>query len=142
MFLGEHEHSLDAKGRIIIPARYREELGEDPVMAKALDGCLAIYPCATFDEVAAQAREIAKRGPRERIAAASLASGAVELTPDKQGRVAIPPSLRRFARLDREIVIAGNFHRVDIWDAERYWERQRLADSAIQDAEGLSEIGM
>ena len=111
-------------------------------MAKALDGCLAIYPCATFDEVAAQAREIAKRGPRERIAAASLASGAVELTPDKQGRVAIPPSLRRFARLDREIVIAGNFHRVDIWDAERYWERQRLADSAIQDAEGLSEIGM
>ncbi len=141
MFLGEDEHSLDGKGRIIIPVRHREELGEKPVMAKGLDGCLAIYPNEVFQEVAAQAREIGKRGELERVAASGLAAGAIELAPDKQGRVAIPPPMRRYAELDRDVVIAGNFHRVDIWRAETYWERQRIAEKALREAHGLSEIG-
>ncbi len=141
MFLGEDEHSLDGKGRVIIPVRHREELGENPVMAKGLDGCLSIYPQETFLEVAAQAREISRRGPRERVAASGFAAGAVELSPDKQGRVAIPPNLRRYAELEREIVIAGNFHRVDLWSAETYWARQKISDSAMRQADGLSEIG-
>ncbi|MCZ7536439.1 MAG: division/cell wall cluster transcriptional repressor MraZ [Acidimicrobiia bacterium] len=141
MFLGEDEHSLDGKGRIIIPVRHREELGERPVMAKGLDGCLSIYPNETFVEVAQQAREIGRRGPHERVASAGFAAGAVELTPDKQGRVAVPPHLRRYAELDKEIVIAGNFHRVDIWNAEAYAERQQIADDAMRRADGLAEIG-
>jgi len=143
MFLGEYERSLDAKGRIVIPTEYREGLGENPVISKALGGCLAIYPNEVFAEVAARAREIAKRGPRERIAAAALASGAVQVTPDKQGRVAIPPNLRRFAELGREIVIVGNFFRVDVWNVEKNRDRDREADRSIVEApEVLSEIGM
>ena len=142
MFLGEYLHSLDAKGRVIVPARHRELLGEEAVMAKALDGCLAIYTKETFLEVAAQAREIAKRGARERQAARVLFAGATEVVPDKQGRVAIPPNLREYADLDREVIVAGNYHRVELWDARKFRERQREGDLSMLDAEGVAEIGM
>ena len=98
MFLGEHQHSLDAKGRVILPARFRDQLEGGAVMAKSLDGCLAVYPNAEF----AQARRPPERRPQprggcERQAARTFFAGAVEIMPDKQGRVAIPPNLREYA---------------------------------------------
>ena len=94
MFLGEHQHSLDAKGRVILPARFRDQLEGGAVMAKALDGCLAVYPVEEFQRVAANLREKRARGATERQAARSYFSGAVEIAPDKQGRVAVPQHLR------------------------------------------------
>ena len=90
MFLGEYEHSLDAKGRVILPAKFRDQLEGGAVMAKALDGCLAVYPVEEFQRVAANLQEARARGATERQAARTYFSGAVEITPDKQGRVAIP----------------------------------------------------
>src|ERR1043165_1058977 len=104
MFLGEHQHSLDAKGRVILPARFRDQLEGGAVMAKALDGCLAVYPDAEFAEVARKLREARARGTPERQAARTFFAGAVEITPDKQGRVAIPPTLRDYAALDRDVI--------------------------------------
>ena len=101
MFLGEHQHSLDAKGRVILPARFRDQLEDGAVMAKALDGCLAVYPVEEFQRVAANLQDARSRGATERQAARSYFSGAVEITPDKQGRVAIPAHLRTFAELER-----------------------------------------
>lgn len=141
MFLGEYQHSLDAKGRVILPARFRDQLAEGAVMAKALDGCLAVYPAEEFSRVAAQAMEAAKRGGRERQAARTFFSGAAEFTPDKQGRVAIPPHLREFAELERDVIIAGMFHRVEIWDARRFRELDRQGDASIFEAEGLTDFG-
>src|SRR5690349_10618614 len=102
MFLGEHQHSLDAKGRVILPARFRDQLEGGAVMAKALDGCLAVYPVDEFERVAANLREARARGATERQAARSYFSGAVEITPDKQGRVAVPAHLRTFANRSEE----------------------------------------
>jgi MraZ protein len=142
MFLGEHQHSLDAKGRVILPARFRDQLEHGAVMAKALDGCLAVYPMEEFQRVAEKARELAQRGPRERQAARALAAGAVEIVPDKQGRVAIPPNLREFAQLQRDVIVAGMFHRIEIWDAQRFRELDREGDASILSAEELPDLGM
>jgi MraZ protein len=142
MFLGEHQHSLDAKGRVILPARFRDQLEGGAVMAKALDGCLAIYPPEEFGRVAQNAREAAQRGASERQAARAFFTGAVEITPDKQGRVAVPQHLREFAGLTREVIVAGMYTRIEIWDAQRFRELDREGDASILAATDIPDFGM
>ena len=140
MFLGEYQHSLDAKGRVILPARFREQLEGGAVMARALDGCLAVYPVSEFDRVAAKLREARERGARERQAARSFFTGAVEITPDKQGRVAIPAHLREYASLEREVIVAGNFDHLEIWDHETFNRRDREGTASIVEGEGINDF--
>jgi MraZ protein len=140
MFLGEFRHSLDAKGRVILPAKFRDELEGGAVMARALDGCLAVYPQDEFDRLAARLRDARERGQHERQAARTFFSGAVEIAPDKQGRVAVPQHLREFAALDRDVVVAGGFDHVEIWDAQRFRERDQEGIAAIQAGEGISDF--
>jgi MraZ protein len=140
MFLGEYQHSLDAKGRVILPARFRDQLEGGAVMARALDGCLAVYPVSEFDRVAAKLREARERGARERQAARSFFTGAVEITPDKQGRVAIPAHLREYASLEREVIVAGNFDHLEIWDAPTFNQRDREGTASIVGGEGINDF--
>ena len=140
MFLGEHQHSLDAKGRVILPARFRDQLEGGAVMAKALDGCLAVYPVDEFERVAANLREKRARGATERQAARSYFSGAVEITPDKQGRVAVPQHLRTFANLEREVIVAGNFDHIEIWNAETFGTRDQEGSASIVGGEGIDDF--
>jgi MraZ protein len=140
MFLGEYQHSLDAKGRVILPARFREQLEGGAVMARALDGCLAVYPVSEFDRVAAKLREARERGARERQAARSFFTGAVEITPDKQGRVAIPAHLREYASLEREVIVAGNFDHLEIWDSVTFNQRDREGTASIVEGEGINDF--
>jgi len=122
MFLGEHKHALDEKGRVILPAKFREPLTAGAYITKVLDGCLAVWTPEEFQAVANELNEKARRGPTERKVARSFFAGAVDVVPDRQGRIAIPQTLREFAGLEREVVVAGVFSRVEIWDAER-WQR-------------------
>ena len=140
MFLGEHQHSLDAKGRVILPARFRDQLEGGAVMARALDGCLSVYPRDEFERVAAKLTAARERGPRERQAARSVFTGAVDFTPDKQGRVAIPTHLREYAGLDREVVVAGGYDHIEIWDAQRFGERDREGIASITGGEGIDDF--
>src|SRR5579862_4288933 len=140
MFLGEHQHSLDAKGRVILPARFRDQLEGGAVMAKSLDGCLAVYPVEEFQRVAANLQEARARGATERQAARSYFSGAVEITPDKQGRVAIPAHLRTYAQLEREVIVAGNFDHLEIWDHETFSRRDREGTASIVEGEGINDF--
>lgn len=140
MFLGEHQHSLDAKGRVILPARFRDQLEDGAVMAKALDGCLAVYPVDEFHRVAANLREARARGATERQAARSYFSGAVEITPDRQGRVAVPQHLRTFADLEREVIVAGNFDHIEIWNAETFGRRDQEGSASIVGGEGIDDF--
>jgi MraZ protein len=140
MFLGEYQHSLDAKGRIILPARFRDQLEGGAVMARALDGCLAVYPLAEFDRVARKLREARERGPRERQAARTFFSGAHQFVPDSQGRVAIPQHLREYAALDREVVVTGGFDHAEIWDAQRFRVRDAEGVAAIEAGEGIDDF--
>jgi|SRR5690242_19777920 MraZ protein len=140
MFLGEYSHSLDAKGRVILPAKWRDQLEGGAVMARALDGCLAVYTPEEFERVVAKVTAARERGATERKAAMSFFSGATDVTPDKQGRVAIPQPLREYAHLDREVVVAGGYDHIEIWDAQTFRSRDAEGIAAIQNGEGIEDF--
>ena len=140
MFLGEFQHSLDTKGRVILPVKFREQLEGGAVMTRALDGCLAVYPLEEFHRVARKVQEARERGSRERVAAFAFFVGAAEFTPDKQGRVAVPQNLREYAHLDREVVVAGSFDHIQIWDAQMFAERDAAGIASIVEGEGINDF--
>src|SRR5256884_2326221 len=120
MFLGEYQHSLDAKGRVILPSKYRDQLSDGAYVTKGRGGCLSVYAAQEFSEVADRVREGSKRGRRELDAARSFFARTAEGTPDKQGRIAIPQHLPEYAGLDRDVVVAGGFSPVGIWGGRRW----------------------
>lgn len=140
MFLGRYEYSLDAKGRLAIPAKLRNgEESEDWVLAQGLDGCLFLYPAPVWREVAERIQSLATNQRAARRFARLLFSGAVEVSPDKQGRIGIPVHLRRWAALEREAVVVGVGRRIEIWSSEN-WESYS-DDGGYEDAaETLGEI--
>jgi MraZ protein len=140
MFLGEFQHSLDDKGRVILPARFRDQLEGGAVMARALDGCLAVYPLDEFDRLYRKLQEARERGARERQAARTFFAGAQELTPDKQGRVAIPPKLREYAQLERDVVVVGGGDHIEIWNAETFRTHEAEGITAIVAGEGIHDF--
>jgi MraZ protein len=142
MFLGEFQHSLDTKGRVILPAKYRDQLADGAFVTKGRGGCLSVYTPEEFDEVAAQAREQSKRGARELNAARTFFAGASEIRPDKQGRVALPQNLREYAALEREVVVVGMFSRIEIWDRARWLELDRAGAQALTESDELSDFGI
>ncbi len=142
MFLGEFQHSLDTKGRVILPARYREQLAEGAYVTKGRGGCLSVFTPEDFEDVASQVRDQSKRGAKELNAARVFFSGALEVKPDKQGRVALPQNLREYAGLTREVVVAGVFSRIEIWDRDRWLELDRVGAQALTDSDDLPEFGI
>ncbi len=142
MFLGEFQHSLDTKGRVILPARYRDQLAVGAYVTKGRGGCLSVFTPEDFEDVASQVREQSKRGAKELNAARVFFSGAQEVKPDKQGRVALPQNLREYAGLTREVVVAGVFSRIEIWDRDRWLELDRVGAQALTDSDDLPEFGI
>jgi MraZ protein len=140
-FLGEYQHALDAKGRVILPAEFREPLAEGAVLTKVLDGCLAVFSREGFEQMAERVRENARRGERERRAARSFFSAARPFTPDKQGRVAIPQTLREYAGLERDVMVLGVDNRVELWNPVRWREQDSQGQADIASGEGLSDVG-
>ena len=125
MFLGEHSHALDDKHRVILPVKFREQLA-GAFITSEVDGCLALWPPDGFEERAAEMKQRLRGRPEDRNVARFFFAGAQEASPDKQGRVALPPHLRGFARLTRDVVINGAWDHVEIWDAA-VWRDQREA---------------
>ena len=109
-------------------------------MARALDGCLAVYPLEEFDRVARKLREARERGAKERQAARTFFSGATEVTPDKQGRVAIPQPLREYAQLDRDVVVTGSFDHIEIWNAQQFRARDQEGITSMMEGEGIDDF--
>jgi len=142
MFLGEYQHSLDAKGRVILPSKYRDQLSGGAYVTKGRGGCLSVYAAQEFSEVADRVREGSKRGRQELDAARSFFAGTAEVTPDKQGRIAIPQHLREYAGLDRDVVVAGVFSRVEIWDGRRWQERDREGEHSLNESDELPDFGI
>jgi MraZ protein len=142
MFLGEAEHSLDAKGRVILPVKYRDQLKDGAYMVKGKSGCLFIYTAEEFGEVAETVREQSRKGETELEAARTFFAGAEPIAPDKQGRVAIPQHLRTFASLERDVVVAGVFSRIEIWDAQRWRERDQRGEQSLTESSNLPEFGI
>ncbi|MFZ4516169.1 MAG: division/cell wall cluster transcriptional repressor MraZ [Acidimicrobiia bacterium] len=141
MFLGEYQHSLDTKGRVILPSKFRDQLERGAYIAKG-DGCLFVYTSEEFESVATQMREQAKLNRTRREAARTFFAGAIEIAPDKQGRVAIPQHLREYARLDRDVTVAGVFSRIEIWDSAAWRDREQTGDAALADTDELPDVGI
>ena len=116
MFLGTHTPKLDEKGRFFLPAKYRDELADGLVITRAQERCLAIYPMATFVAMTREMAQAPGTVKQVRDYQRMLASGASDEVPDKQGRITVPPQLRSYAELDKDIVVVGAINRVEVWD--------------------------
>ncbi|WP_274363318.1 division/cell wall cluster transcriptional repressor MraZ [Paenibacillus thermotolerans] len=121
MFMGEYQHSVDEKGRMIIPAKFREELGSDFIMTRGLDQCLFIYPKTEWTVLEQKLKSLSLMKSDARAFTRFFFSGAAECELDKQGRVNIPSNLREYAKLDKDCVVLGVSNRVEIWSKEA-WE--------------------
>ncbi len=141
MFFGEYEHTIDVKGRIIIPARLREALGDSFMITKGLDGCLSVYPMEQWAEFEAKLQALPLNQPSARAFARFFFSGATEGELDKQGRVMLPQNLREYAKLEKDIVIAGAGSRLEIWDKGTRDAYLAENESPEEMAANMSEMG-
>lgn len=133
MFLGAHERSLDVKGRVVLPAEHREELGESGYVSKALNRCLAVFQPEQFQEVMDQMEIYARKGPRQRRHVTALTAGAQRVVPDKQGRIQLPTDLRRYAGLDSDAMVVGGNTRIEIWQPQRWRDEHPEAHAEVFD---------
>lgn len=136
MFLGEFQHTLDPKGRVILPSAFRELLSEGLVMTVGLDNCLMVHPAADWQRVVEGLRNLRTTDRRERMFARMITSSAHPETLDRQGRITIPARLREYAGLGKDVTVVGADARVELWDAAA-WERYR--DQAMQDFANTEE---
>ena len=130
MFLGTHEPKLDEKGRFFLPAKFREQLTDGLVVTRSQDRCLAIYPEQTFREMAQKMASGPSTVKGVRDFQRMLAAGASSEVPDKQGRLSIPPALRAYAGLGKDIVVVGAIERIEIWDREA-WETYSAEQESV-----------
>ena len=141
VFLGEFHHSLDEKGRVILPSKFRDPLSRGAIISKG-DGCLFIYTLEEFETVANEVREKAKLSPQAREVARSFFAGASDATPDKQGRLTLPMPLREYASLKKEVTVLGVYSRIEIWDDNTWNEKSLSGDATLNDTQNLSDIGI
>lgn len=140
VFKGEYSHSVDAKGRIIMPAKFREILGDMFVVTKGLDGCLFVYPNDEWENIENKFREIPLTTKDARKFSRFFFAGAADCEVDKQGRVLIPSVLREFAGLNKEVVLVGVLNRIEIWSKERWQENEY--DDMDEIAEHMAALGL
>lgn len=129
MFVGEFSHNIDSKGRIIMPVKFREQLGEHFMITKGLDGCLFVYPMEEWDKVAENLSKLPSNQKNARFLQRTFLSGASEAEPDKQGKVLITQPHREYAQLKKEVIIIGVSKRVEIWDAEA-WKKYSMPEES------------
>lgn len=142
MFMGEYNHIIDAKGRIIVPSKFREALGDEFVVTKGLDGCLFVYPQEEWQVFAEKIRSLPLTNKNSRQFSRFFLAGAASCEVDKQGRVLLPGVLREFAALEKDVVLVGVSTRVEIWSRERWEECLDTYDGDMDEvAENMAELG-
>lgn len=143
MFIGEYQHTLDSKGRVIIPSRFREDLGDGFVMTKGLDNCLFIYPRNEWSILEEKLKTLPLTNRDARAFIRFFFSGATECIIDKQGRVLIPSNLREHSKLEKDVVVIGVSTRMEIWSKEE-WDSYNNDDNLSYDniAEKMAELGI
>ncbi len=134
MFLGEFEHTIDDKGRLTIPAKFRPELEGGLVVTRGLDGCLWAYSRAEWEILAEKIAKMPTTNPAARNFARFMFSSAFDSVPDRQGRVIIPQNLRDYAGIENESVVIGVMNRVEIWKPEKWSE---VVNAVEEDPEAI-----
>jgi MraZ protein len=132
MFVGQYSHNLDAKGRVAVPAKFRQQL-KKAVVTKGLDNCLFLYPQKEWDKIATQVANLPMDRAENRAFARSLLAGAMEVEFDKQGRIILPEYLRDFAGIAKNVIIAGLYNRLEIWDESKWNKYKDESDQNYND---------
>lgn len=143
MLIGEFEHSLDAKGRLIMPSRLREDMGEKFIITKGLDGCLFGFSKSEWANFEEKLKTLPLTQKNARNFVRFFLSGAMECELDKQGRFLIPSNLRESAILEKEVVIIGVGTRIELWNKDKWKEYSKIEnDSADEIAENMDMLGI
>lgn len=120
MFIGEYNNKIDDKGRLAVPAKFRAALAEGAIVTRGLDGCLFVYTKTEWEKLAERLTTLPLTAANARAFARHMLAGAMNVEPDKQGRINLPGYLRQFAQIKTNVVVAGLFNRLEIWD-ETAW---------------------
>lgn len=139
-FIGEYNHSIDKKGRVIIPARFRDRLGDEFVITKGLDGCLSIYENSAWEAFEEKLTSLPLANANARKTSRQILAGAAFCELDAQGRTIIPAKLREYAGLDKEITLVGVGNRIEIWDRESWDEMNDMDSDAL--ALSMEDLGI
>jgi MraZ protein len=141
MFSNHYTHTLDGEGRLVLPARWREELGESVVVTRGLDRCLFVFPADRFDRLARLLERLAFVKSDARALSRYLFDEAEANSPNEQGQIALTSPLRAYAGLDAQVTIVGVNDHLEIWDPGRYAETDAKAEAeAVEVSERLSEV--
>ncbi len=135
MFLGTYEPKLDDKGRLILPAKYRDQLAGGLVLTRGQERCLYVFPSSEFQEVYSKIRQAPLTSKQARDYTRLMLSGASDEFPDRQGRVTIPPALREYAGLERDLTVIGVGTRAEIWDTQAWSEYLQTQEEEFASAE-------
>ena len=143
MLMGEYNHSLDAKGRVILPSDFRVELGESFIITKGLDNCLFIYPQSEWEQLSVKLRQLPLAKTEARAFVRFFFAGARQVELDKQGRFLIPATLRQHASLKRDAVLIGVSNRIEVWSKDEWLKyNEEITPSVSAIAETLAELGI
>ena len=146
MFVGKYNNSIDSKSRVIVPAKFRDELEGRCIIAKSLDRCLTIYPLAQWEKFVEEKLEILPAGnPQARKLKRHFYSSAAECDVDKQGRLTIPQELKEYAGIEKELITVGSYKTIEVWSRE-HWEDELDPDTgelmnASEVAESMEQYG-
>ena len=141
MFMGEYNHTVDTKGRLIIPSKFREQLGEEFIVTKGLDGCLFVFPQDEWLAFEEKLRTLPLTHKGARQFTRFFVAGATPCELDKQGRILLPATLREFAGLDKDVVLAGMLNRIEIWSKAK-WTENNAYDDMDDIAEHMTDLGL
>ena len=142
MFLGEFIHTIDEKGRLAVPAKFRAGLTDRLVVTRGIDRCLAIYPMEEWERLAKRVSDLPITDRRARAFNRLVFANASDATPDKQGRVLIPPRLREYAGLDGEVVVTGLNTYIEVWNPDSWGEERERVEGDDANVEKWAALGI
>ena len=141
MYMGEYNHSIDAKGRLIIPSKFREALGDEFVVTKGLDGCLFVFDQTEWSAFEEKLKSLPITNKEARQFVRFFLAGAASMEVDKQGRILLPGVLREFADITKDVTLIGVGSRIEIWSKER-WDGTSNYEDMEEIAEHMAELGL
>ena len=142
MFLGTYEPKLDDKGRVILPARFREDMEGGIVLTRGQEHCIYAFPAQEFEQMTVELRRAPLSSNQARDYVRVLLSGAYKEVPDKQGRITLPPDLRKYAGLDRELTVIGAGSRAEIWNSQAWNDYLSVQEDVFSQTENEIIPGM
>ena len=120
MLVGKYQNSIDAKGRMIVPAKFRDELGQKCIVSKAIDRCLEIHPMSEWERFMEKLSKLPTADPKARQLARHFYASAVEGEIDKQGRLTLPQELREYANIGKDLITVGSYEKIEVWSKEEW----------------------